>query len=181
MKKDLIAMNTTPSQHSMQINGNGTLKEVNSDVKFTKVWQEAFTNLNKDNHKIQIEDFQSLQHNESDKSLNLEENKSESESKCKDIQADQIEVQGQRERPHREFGVILKRWGRNDDRKVFSYSDNYKKVRKAKSQLSEQTDNEINLRPPSVLRLVERANKKTVMHYSLIKLIQCFLSSNTFK
>ena len=121
MKKDLIAMNTTPSQHSMQINGNGTLKEVNSDVKFTKVWQEAFTNLNKDNHKIQIEDFQSLQHNESDKSLNLEENKSESESKCKDIQADQIEVQGQRERPHREFGVILKRWGRNDDRKVFSY------------------------------------------------------------
>ena len=127
MKKDLLIMSTATSQPSMQLNENGSLKEVNSEIKFTKVGQEAITSLSKDGRKIQIEDSQSLQQNESGKSHHLEENKSESESECRDIQAGQSQVQGQRERPHREFGVILRRWGRNDDRKVFSYRYNHPK------------------------------------------------------
>ena len=121
MKKDLLAMSTATSQPSMLLNENATLKEVNSEAKFTKVGQEGITSLSKDDHKIQIEDSQSLHQNKLKMSYNREESKSESESECRYIQADQIEVQGQRERSHREFGVILRRWGRNEDQKVFSY------------------------------------------------------------
>ena len=134
-------MSIANSQSSMQHNENVTLKEVNLEAKFTEVEKEAFASLSKRDQKIQTEDFQILQKNKSGKSLNSEENKSESESECRDIQASQNQVQGQRERPHREFGVKLKRWGRNEDRKVFSYRDNHTKVaRVTKCQLLESTN-----------------------------------------
>ena len=125
-------MSTATNQPSIQLNENDTLNEVNSEVKFTKIGQEAFTSLRRNDHKIQIEDFQNLQQNESDKSRNLEENKSENESECRDIQTGQSQIQRQRERPHREIGVILRRWGRNDDRKVFSYRENHTKNKESK-------------------------------------------------
>ena len=124
----------------MQHNENATLKEVDLEAKFTEVEKVAFASLSNDGHKIQIEELESLQQNKSEKSLNLEENKSENKSECRDIQTSQNQVQGQRERPHREFGIKLKRWGRNDDRKVFSYRDIYTKIaRVTKCQLIEST------------------------------------------
>ena len=120
------------SQPSIQLFEEIVAKSANSEAQSTKVEQEYLTSLSKIGQDSRREDLEHLQQNHTEKSQQLGENRNKHKTQIDNKESlivleEEITAKFQRKKEksltisQRQNDVKLKRWGREQDRKILSY------------------------------------------------------------